>query len=906
MSAPSNYSFATFGAFLKHLRQRAGLTQDEFGLAVGYSRAHVARLENNQRTPDAGIIRARFIDALDIAPDSEDARTLLELAVAARSVAGIGGLSAIDDETAHLPSQKPRHNLPPQLTRFIGRATEVEQVERLLLERRAVTLIGSGGVGKTRLALEVGRRSLEAYADGVWLVDLAPLLNPALVARAICATFDLPERPERTDLEMALNFLAPKRMLLVLDNCEHLIEACAQMVERVTQSCPRVSILATSREPLQIAGESAWRVHSLTSPDPSAALPMQQLLAFEAPQLFIERMRDVQTSSHLTAGQAAAIAEVCHRLDGIPLALEMAAAQTDAMTVEELAARLENRFNFLTHGARSALPRHRTLRAVQEWSYDLLAPAEQRLLARLSVFVGGWTAEAAEAMHGEANTLGLLVQLVHKSMVVAEPRDGRMRYRLLETVRQFALEKLEGYSEVEEMRRRHCDYFTTLAESFEPSMVGLRLKAWCDQIGADWGNIRAAVNWARAQPEGGVPLARIAGPLWHYWIKRGSGQEILVWLQEAVARTTEGDGMPRARALVAFAGCQMTWYFSDRPAERAMVAESLRISRRMNDPACEAYSLMLSGGFQDMHTGTPESHLEPIQQALRIFRQAGHLLGIGDALRNLALMHNSLGDAANAVKVLEASAIWCYETGETMTLFNSLNYLAAYNAPRAIELGEMVLAKQREIGDEEGIAAALQVLGRIHFKSGHYAMAQPILEECHARWSSMGRLWSESGGTARCQWDLGPVLAFLGEGERGAEMLAQSRAEYDQAGDDHGVVWAIYFRGQVLLMIEDVAGAEQEMREVARRFLAQGDLFGAALALCKMGEIALMRRDFPRALHLIGAVLRREPNLHLHDMPPPWREAHERTLAHGRAHSDDPAFVAGRRMTIDEAVAYAL
>ncbi len=337
-----------------------------------------------------------------------------------------------------------------------------------------------------------------------------------------------------------------------------------------------------------------------------------------------------------------------------------------------------------------------------------------------------------------------------------------------------------------------------------------------------------------------------------------------------------------------------------------MVAESLRISRRMNDATCEAYALMLSGGFQDMRAGTPESHLAPIEQALRIFRQAGQLLGVGDALRNLALTHKNLGDEVNAAKTLEASALWCYETGETMTLFNSLHYLAVYNAPRAIELGEMVLAKQRVFGDEEGIAAALQVLGRIHFKSGHYAVARSILEECHARWSSIGRLWSESGGTARCLWDLGPVLAFLGEGERGAAVLTQARAEYDQAGDNHGVAWAIYFRGQVLMTNEDVAAAEQEMREAARQLLAERDLSGVALALCKIGQIALMRGDDPRALRLIGAVLSREPNLHLHDMPPPWREAHERTLAYGRANSEDPAFAAGQHMTIDEAVAYAL
>jgi tetratricopeptide (TPR) repeat protein len=194
----------------------------------------------------------------------------------------------------------------------------------------------------------------------------------------------------------------------------------------------------------------------------------------------------------------------------------------------------------------------------------------------------------------------------------------------------------------------------------------------------------------------------------------------------------------------------------------------------------------------------------------------------------------------------------------------------------------------------------------MHFKSGTYAEAKRILEECHTRWKALGRLWSGEGGTARCLWDLGPVLAFLGEGERGAEVLLQARAEYDQAGDDHGVAWAVYFRGQVLFLMEDLAGAERDMRDGARQLLAQGDLFGAALALCKIGEIALLQGDSQRALRLIGAAQSREPNLHTHDMPPPWREAHDRTIAYGRAHSDDPAFIAGQRMTIEQAVEYAL
>jgi hypothetical protein len=315
----------------------------------------------------------------------------------------------------------------------------------------------------------------------------------------------------------------------------------------------------------------------------------------------------------------------------------------------------------------------------------LALPAVQRLLARLSVFAGGWTAEAAEVVHGEGHALALLVQLVHKSLVVAEPRDGRTRYRLLETVRQFAAEKLEAMGEIEDMRRRHCDDFTALVEAFDPSMIGPRLKAWCHRVSDEWSNIRAAVDWARPQASGDVRLARIAGSLGQYLTKHGSGSEITAWLQEAIARTSAAEDLPRARALIALAGSrETTWLFADRPAERAMVEEALRLGQAANDATTIAYALMLSGGFQDMRAGTREDHLAPIEQSLRMYRQAGHVLGVGDALRNLALTYKNLDDELCAAKALEESALWCYETGETLTLFNSLNYLATFNASRAI------------------------------------------------------------------------------------------------------------------------------------------------------------------------------------------------------------------------------
>src|SRR5262245_42819181 len=414
------------------------------------------------------------------------------------------------------------NNLPRQLTRFIGREQAIVEVKRLLASSALLTLTGSGGCGKSRLALQVGADLLEEYADSVWLVELAALSDPERVPQTVATALGVRELPGRPLIQTLIDSLCPKQLLLLLDNCEHLLSACTQLTERLLQACPQVRVLASSREALGLLGEQSYRVPSLSLPDPRQLPPWERLPEFEAVQLFTDRAVLSQASFAVTEANAAAVVAVCRRLDGIPLAIELAAARVKALPVEKLNERLDDMFRLLTGGSRTALPRQQTLRALIDWSYDLLSPPERALLRRLSVFAGGWTLEAAEAVCvGDGiegwEVLDLLTSLVEKSLVLYEEGEGEGRYRLLETVRQYARDRLLEAGESEAAREQHCDWFLALAEEAEPQLW--REVAWVERLEREHDNLRTALEWcAASSPETGL---RLAGALHWFWHIRG-------------------------------------------------------------------------------------------------------------------------------------------------------------------------------------------------------------------------------------------------------------------------------------------------------------------------------------------------------------------------------------------------
>lgn len=452
-------------------------------------------------------------------------------------------------------NSKPRHNLPLQLTSFVGRGLEIEEVKKLLGSSRFVTLTGAGGVGKTRLALAIAWQILDDFKNGIWLVELAPVRDPEIIPETIASVFGVRADQNRSLRMALLDYLREKQLLLILDNCEHLIEASAEITDTILRACPQVHLLASSREALGIEGEIPFYVPSLTFPEPSKQLEIEGLQGFEAVQLFLERGRLVVPEFTVNEVNAQNLVQICNRLDGIPLALELAATRLQVLSVEQIAARLDDRFRLLTGGSRRALPRHQTLHALIDWSYELLTVKERTLFRRLSVFAGGWTMEAAEAVCADeglvtsysskqdsaklysTDILDLSGELVNKSLITVE-RDGDVvhSYRMLESVRQYAQEKLMEAGEVEELRDRHLDFFLGLAEESEPILRGHEVLERLKLVDTQIDNLRLALSWAFGN-EGFDRVAkglRLGSALGLYWCARSLLDEGIDWLKKGL------------------------------------------------------------------------------------------------------------------------------------------------------------------------------------------------------------------------------------------------------------------------------------------------------------------------------------------------------------------------------------
>jgi non-specific serine/threonine protein kinase len=472
----------------------------------------------------------------------------------------LADLRALKRETdAHVASgDVRRHNLPVQLTSFIGRTEEIAEIRRLLSTTRLLSLTGAGGCGKTRLALQVASEMLDQFRDGIWLVDLAPLTEPDLVKSSVASVLRVQEGSERSLIEVLSDYLRPRELLLVLDNCEHLIAASAHLAETLLLAAPDLRILATSREALGILGETVWRVPSLSVPDRAQTLSADAVLRYEAPRLFVERATAVAPAFVITAANARTVADLSERLDGIPLAIELAAARLNMLSVDQINERLTDRFRLLTGGSRTAVARQRTLEATVDWSYDLLSKTERRLLDRLSVFAGGWTLDAAEAVCSgdgirKEAMLDLLSYLLDKSLVNTEDASGSQRYRFLETVRQYGRERLLRAGKVPKIRDRHLAFFFELARHAEPKLHGPDQARRLNQLGLEHDNLRAALEWCLTK-EGNteIPL-RMVCALWPFWNRRNHFAEGRQWVERALSANPDARPPLRARALAAAA-----------------------------------------------------------------------------------------------------------------------------------------------------------------------------------------------------------------------------------------------------------------------------------------------------------------------------------------------------------------
>lgn len=600
------------------------------------------------------------------------------------------------------------NNLPTQLTSFVGREKELADVKKLLQDAHMLTLIGSGGTGKTRLSIQAASEMLNHYPDGVWLVELAPISDALLVPRTIAMAMRLREQPHRPVIEMLCDYLHDKKLLVILDNCEHLIDACARMADKILRSAPDMRILASSREALGIGGEVTYHVPSLGMPDIHHLPSVETLSQYEAVKLFIDRAVSAVPSFAVTNDNAPALAQICDRLDGIPLAIELAAAKVRVLSLDQIARRLDDRFRLLTGGSRTALERHQTLRAAIDWSYNLLPPAEQLLFSRLSVFVGGWTLEAAESVCSDEPTaqgvpggndihsediLDLLEQLINKSLVATEesnvyPTGGPLRYHMLETMREYASEKL---AEADERRGQHAAYFLNLAETVVPFLEKPEPASWVDKLEREHNNLRAALRWAREKRKVELGLC-LASALCQFWFMRGYLNEGLAHISEFLSLSEAPvDTARRAKALDQ-AG-MLARYQGNLKYAHELIAESLSLRRSLGDRHGIADSLS-NLGFVILHQGNYSEARQLYTEALSIHQELENQQGIADSFSHLALMACYEGD---------------YETARSMD--------------------ESSLAIWRSLGDQQGIAWALHRLGNVMLYQGEYTAARNLFNE---------------------------------------------------------------------------------------------------------------------------------------------------------------------------------
>ena len=634
------------------------------------------------------------------------------------------------------PSAKNKHNLPAPRTSLVGRRREMVEVKLALSMTRLLTLTGVGGSGKTRLALEVARDLVGLYPDGVWLVELAPLYKPELVPRAVAEALGVPEHPNEPLIATFIEAYRGKTVLLVLDNCEHLLHAAASLADTLLDACPELKVLATSREPLNVAGETNRPVSPLGAPDPRLEPTVALLEGAESSRLFLERARHRSPSFALTPSSTRAVAEVCLGLAGIPLAIELAAVRVGALSVEQISERLQDSLKLLTSGNRTAAPRQRTLQGALDWSHELLSHVERTLFRRLSVFAGGWTLEATESVGSgdcieREDILELLSGLVDKSLVVAETtEEGGLRYGMLEPLRQYARQKLDDSGEAENARREHARFFVALAEEAEPRFRGPEEATYSRLLEAEHDNIRAALSWSL---DGGDPDLglRLAAALRWFWNARGH-------LKEGVEQFEKALG------------------------------------------ACGGSSASRAGAFYGWgHILRKQSHFERaeacFEEALALYeelRDEGH---IADSFEALGLVAADRGDVVRASVLFGQGLASARKSGNTLVIPSILNGMAmiafeGQDLERAQRLWGEALTLSREHGNVFGAASALMLMGYAELVRGNHGRATALLQEALILYREIGVKINE----ARCLRGLGLALTFQNNPQQARTLLEES------------------------------------------------------------------------------------------------------------------------------------
>lgn len=705
------------------------------------------------------------------------------------------------------------NNLPTALTSFVGREREIGEAKRLLASTHLLTLTGSGGCGKTRLSLQVAADLLDTFAGGVWFVELAALTDPANVPSALAVAMEVHEEPSKPILTSIAESVRNKTVLLILDNCEHLVGACAEVSGTLLRLCPNLRIMASTREALGIAGETVWRVPSLP--------------AAEATRLFVDRALAVAPGFESAEHNAAAITEVCQRLDGIPLAIELAAARVNVLHVDQIAARLNDRFRLLTGGSRTALPRQRTLRAAIDWSYDLLSDAERSLLRRISVFSNGFVLEAAEAVCSDGasgtvpaqSTLDILSRLVEKSLVMVERTEHEARYSLLDMVRQYSRDRLLEAAEAEPMGRRHRDYYIALAENAAAELHGPDQVKWLDRLDQDHANFRAVLAWCQSDPDGVDHSLRLAAALYRFWFMRGYFEEGRMWLNDAMTRAGASKRTPDWAKALRAAG-SLASMRGDYVSARSLLEESLSIFREMNDRGAVAATLLNLAQTTQVqgNLALAKSYSE---EALAKFRELGAAHGVARALSTLGLMLHYQGEDDRARELVK----------ESLDIFRRLNL-------------------------KEGVAHDLNLLGVLASSAGDYAAARALHEESLA----IHRRSGHKGNMVAALLNLGHAAIWQGDIAGAEVVLHESLDIAQQVAEPRWTSLALHNLGLAALKRNDCFSARRFMTDSLRIRADLGDKVSIAYSLEGIAALAVEEGNLKFGARLLASadMLRKE------------------------------------------------
>ncbi|HET7271428.1 MAG TPA: BTAD domain-containing putative transcriptional regulator, partial [Rubrobacter sp.] len=656
------------------------------------------------------------------------------------------------------PTDASKHNLPAPRTSFVGRKRDILEVKRSLAMTRLLTLTGAGGSGKTRLALEVARDLVGAYPSGVWLAELAPLSEGNLVPQVVARALKVREQPGRPLTGTLTEALGEKKLLLLLDNCEHLADPVAHLLDNLLDSCPRLRVMVTSREALSVAGETVWRVPSLSVPEADHLPTARVLTRYDAVRLFLDRTRQRLPDFSLTPDNTEAVAEICRKLEGIPLAIELATARVGALSVRQISERLRDPLSFLSTGRRTAVPRQRTLRGTLDWSYELLSAPEQTLFGRLSVFAGSASLGAVETVGSgdgieEGDVLNLLSRLVDKSLVMAEVIElDRLRYRMLQPIRQYACEKLEESGEAKIVRCRHAEFFLALAKRAEPELLAGRQEEWLERLEREHGNFRAALGWSFSQGEADLGL-RLGTALWRLWDLHGHLSEGRRWLERGISASGRTRTSTNARALNG-AGWIALWQ-GDYEAAKMLVEQSLALYRELEDTDGIAFSLANLGLVSILGQINLESVPAISEEAIELRPKVRNP-------RTVAYM--LVCEGLVLVSQVDAEGNYMIHDANTAAKFRAL-------------LGQS-LVQFRKIKEMRGVGICLTALGFAELILGDYGRATALLREL----LHLSRKLDDKMSTQYALFGLAGVAAFQGHSVHATRLWAAADAVREATG----------------------------------------------------------------------------------------------------------------------------